>query len=259
MYLVFTVAPDGMNVARSDGQPLVSYADRKYVADVLGGKAVGWQSVVGRTSNLPALVLAVPILEDSRVVGVMAAAMTVEDMSRHIATWKKGKSGSAFLVDDKGFVLSHPKKQLVEKRENLSAHPLISEFRKKGWTTLSTAFTGEAGRPMLGHARRSNYGWILALQQEEQELFDALTVIQNFAWALLAVTVLLAAACAWFSARALATPIMKLTEAAERMSLGDLNAKIEVRSRDEIGLLAQALGRMQTSLRMAMERLRKKK
>jgi methyl-accepting chemotaxis protein len=52
---------------------------------------------------------------------------------------------------------------------------------------------------------------------------------------------------------------MKLTEAAERMSLGDLNAKIEVRSRDEIGLLAQALGRMQTSLRMAMERLRKKK
>jgi HAMP domain-containing protein len=43
------------------------------------------------------------------------------------------------------------------------------------------------------------------------------------------------------------------------MSLGDLNVKIEVQSRDEIGLLAQALGRMQTSLRMAMGRLRKKK
>jgi methyl-accepting chemotaxis protein len=259
MYLVFTVAPNGMNVARNDGQPLVSYADRQYFRDVLAGKAVGWQSVVGRTSNVPALVLAVPILEENRVVGVMAAAMTVEQISKQVATWKKGKTGFAFLVDDKGFVLSHPQRQLVEKRENLNSHPLIKEFRKKGWTTLTAAFAGESGQPMLGHARRSSFGWVLALLQEEQELFEALNVIQNFALALLAATVLLAAACAWFSARALATPIMKLTAAAERMSLGDLDAKIDVRSRDEIGLLAQALGRMQTSLWMAMERLRKKK
>jgi methyl-accepting chemotaxis protein len=189
----------------------------------------------------------------------MAAAMTVEDMSKHIAVWKKGNSGFAFLVDDKGFVLSHPKKQLVEKRENLSNHPLIAEFRKKGWTTMSTSFAGEKGQPTLGHVRRSSYGWVLALMQEEQEMFEALAIIQNFALALLVATVLLAAACAWFSARALATPIMKLTDAAERMSLGDLNVKIDVQTRDEIGLLAQALGRMQTSLRMAMERLRRKK
>jgi methyl-accepting chemotaxis protein len=163
------------------------------------------------------------------------------------------------LLDDKGFVLSHPKKQLVEKRENLSTHPLIAEFRKKGWTTMTTSFPGEKGEPTLGHARRSNYGWILAILQEEHEVFDALAIIQNFALALLVATVLLAATGAWFSARALATPIMKLTDAAERMSLGDLNVKIDVQTGDEIGLLAQALGRMQTSLRMAMERLRKKR
>ena len=259
MYLVFTVAPNGMNVARNDGQPLVSYADRQYVKDVLAGKAVGWQTVIGRTSNVPALVIAVPIKEDNRIVGVMAAAMTVEAMSKQIANWKKGGTGYAFLVDDKGFVLSHPKKQLVEKRENLNTHPLIAEFRKKGWTTMTASYTNEGGQPALGHARRTSYGWVLGLTQEEQEVQEALSIIQNFALALLAATVLLAAACAWFSARALATPIMKLTDAAERMSLGDLNVKIDVQSRDEIGLLAQAIGRMQTSLRMAMERLRRKK
>ena len=259
MYLVFTVAPNGMNVARNDGQPLVSYADRQYVRDILAGKAIGWQTVIGRTSNVPALVLAVPIKEDNRIVGVMAAAMTVEEMSKQIAVWKKGSTGFAFLMDEKGFVLSHPMKQLVEKRESLSSHPLIAEFRKKGWTTMTTSFAGEKGQPTLGHVRRSNYGWVLALVQEEREMFEALSIILNFALALLVATVLLAAACAWFSARALATPIMKLTDAAERMSLGDLNVKIDVQTRDEIGLLAQALARMQTSLRMAMERLRRKK
>lgn len=259
MYLVFTVAPNGMNVARNDGQPLVSYADRQYVKDVLAGKAVGWQTVIGRTSNVPALVVAVPIKEDNRIVGIMAAAMTVADMSKQVATWKKGLTGLAFLVDDKGFVLSHPNKQLVEKRENLNTHPLMAEFRKKGWTTLTTAFAGGNGAPMIGHARRSGYGWVLALMQEEQEVFEALGTIQTSALALLAATVFLAGFCAWFSARTLAKPIMKLTDAAERMSLGDLNVKIDVPSHDEIGLLAQALGRMQTSLRMAMERLRRKK
>ena len=76
---------------------------------------------------------------------------------------------------------------------------------------------------------------------------------------LLASTVVLVLIIAWFSARAIVTPIMKLTDAAERMSLGELNVKIDVKSKDEIGLLAQAIGRMQTSLRLAMNRLRRKR
>jgi methyl-accepting chemotaxis protein len=43
------------------------------------------------------------------------------------------------------------------------------------------------------------------------------------------------------------------------MSLGDLNVKIDIKSRDEIGMLALAIGRMQTSLRLAMSRLRRRR
>jgi methyl-accepting chemotaxis protein len=148
---------------------------------------------------------------------------------------------------------------MMQKRENLNNHPLVTEFRKKGWTALTTTFANENGQAALGHARSNSYGWLLAMHQDEQEVFEALTLIQNFALALLAITLLLAAVIAWFSARGLVTPLMKLTDAADRMSLGDMHVKIEVRSTDEIGLLAQAIGRMQISLRMAMDRLRKRK
>jgi methyl-accepting chemotaxis protein len=259
MYLVFTVGPNGMNIARSDNQPLVSYTDRQYYKDIMAGKALGWQTVIGRTSKIPALVVAVPIRDGNRVVGVLAAAMTVDDISKKTATWKMGRTGFAFLVDEQGNVVSHPKQQYAEKRENLNNTPLISAFRKRGWTSITTPFAGENGQPVIGHARSNTYGWVLALQQDENEIFEPLDIIQNFALTLLAVTVLLVIAIAWFSARALVTPIMKLTDAAERMSLGELNVKIDVTSRDEIGLLAQAIGRMQTSLRMAMNRLKKKR
>ncbi|MGM0451914.1 MAG: HAMP domain-containing protein [Thermodesulfobacteriota bacterium] len=53
--------------------------------------------------------------------------------------------------------------------------------------------------------------------------------------------------------------IQYLTEAADRISVGDLEAEIEVKSRDEIGSLADAISRMQDSLRFSIERLRRRR
>ena len=189
----------------------------------------------------------------------LAAAMTVDEISDNIATWRQGKTGFAFLVDEKGFVVSHPDKQYVTKRKNLNSHPLIANFRKKGWRTTTTQFNAPNGETAFGHVRSNNYGWALVLQQQNKEVFESFNRVQEFALILLAGTVLLVLIIAWFSARAIVTPIMKLTDAAERMSLGELNVKIDIKSKDEIGLLAQAIGRMQTSLRLAMNRLRRKR
>jgi methyl-accepting chemotaxis protein len=259
MYLVFTLGVDGMNVARNDGKSLKDYSDRQYYKDVVGGKKLSWQTLIGKTSKKPALVLAVPIKRGDQLVGVIAAAMTIDVISENIANWRQGDTGFAFLVDEKGFVVSHPNKQYVSKRKNLNSHPLIAGFRKKGWRTITSNFKANTGETAFGHVRSNNYGWALVLQQQEKEVFAAYNRTQEFALILLASTVVLVLIIAWFSARAIVTPIMKLTDAAERMSLGELNVKIDVKSKDEIGLLAQAIGRMQTSLRLAMNRLRRKR
>ncbi len=259
MYLVFTLGADGMNVARNDGKSLKDYSDRQYYKDVIAGKKLSWQTLIGKTSKKPALVLAVPVIKGDRLVGVIAAAMTVDVISENIANWRQGDTGFAFLVDEKGFVVSHPNKKYVSKRKNLNSHPLIAGFRKKGWRTITSNFTATDGETAFGHVRSNNYGWALVLQQQEAEVFSAYNRTQDFALVLLGSTVVLVLIIAWFSARAIVNPIRKLTDAAERMSLGELNVKIDVKSKDEIGLLAQAIGRMQTSLRLAMNRLRRKR
>jgi methyl-accepting chemotaxis protein len=259
MYLVYTVGTDGMNISRNDDVPLKDYSDRQYYKSIMRGKNLSWQTLIGKTSKKPSLVLAVPIKSANQIVGIMAAAMTIDDISKNIATWKTGKTGFAFLVDEKVYIIFHPNRQYVAKRKNLNSHPLIANYRKKGWTTITTRFEMPNNQSALGHVRSNNYGWILALQQEDAEVFAALNRVQKFALTLLGCTILLVSVIAWFSARAIVTPVMKLTDAAERMSLGELNVKIDIKSRDEIGLLAQAIGRMQTSLRLAMNRLRRKR
>jgi HAMP domain-containing protein len=50
-----------------------------------------------------------------------------------------------------------------------------------------------------------------------------------------------------------------LTDAADRISVGELDVIIEIRSNDEIGALAEAISRMQDSLRFSIERLRRRR
>jgi len=59
--------------------------------------------------------------------------------------------------------------------------------------------------------------------------------------------------------RTIVRPIIYLTQVADRISLGDLDTKIEIKSSDEVGMLAESFDRMQESLRAAIERLRRKR
>ncbi|NNF98639.1 MAG: HAMP domain-containing protein [Desulfobacteraceae bacterium] len=56
----------------------------------------------------------------------------------------------------------------------------------------------------------------------------------------------------------IAEPIQKLTAAADQMSMGDLGVLIDVQTKSEIGSLAEALRRTQSSLSLALERLRRR-
>lgn len=259
MYLVFTVGLDGRNTARSDDVPLKDYSDRQYYKDIAQGKSVSWQTLIGKTSKKPALVISVPIKTGNQLVGVMAAAMNIDELSKYIAKWKRGQTGFAFLLDEKGKVVAHQVQSYVQTQKNLNSHPLIAAYRKGKRPSLTTEFTNENGKPSYGYVKEIARGWTIALQQENTEVFAAIKRVQWVALILLAVTIVVVSLIAYVSARNIVTPIMKLTEVAERMSLGDLNMQINISSKDEIGLLAQAIKRMQTSLRLAMDRLRRKR
>lgn len=54
------------------------------------------------------------------------------------------------------------------------------------------------------------------------------------------------------------TAVTTLTQAAERISMGDLDAGVVLKSKDELGELAQSFERMRASLKAAMERLQRR-
>ena len=85
-------------------------------------------------------------------------------------------------------------------------------------------------------------------ERKRAEFLDRSQRIQNHSvrvtTMLLLTTLVVAGAVAWAISRSIKTPLLALTEAAERIAEGDFDHRVAVRSRDELGILARAVNAM---------------
>lgn len=256
-YLAFTINPDGMNVGRSDAKEPKNYADRVYYRQViLDGAEVGQQTLIGRTSGKPAMVLGVPILEGGQRTGVMALASNLTEITDAVIGSSVGRTGFAFLLDANGKALAHPQEELSSKLQEMQDHPAYQAVKLSGRDSVIHRYN-DAGRPVIATARKISLGWILVVQQDEAEVFGAVDEADRYALVTVGVTILVVLVLALLLAGRLTRPIVSLTAAADAMSRGVFEEAIaETGRNDEIGALARAIERMGMSIKVAVHRMR---
>jgi len=257
VYLAFTILPNGQNLGRSDGKPQTFYGDRDYFKQVLGGKSVGQQVLLGKTSHKPAFILSKPIKgEGDKLQGVIAIAMTLEDLSKTITKTRIGKTGFAILLDENNRLIAHGNGEVSSELQDLGSHPALR--RRHIFDRESFVFE-EDGRKIVAFTKKTQQGWTLIVQQDYKEAYAAADEAQRNAIMLLVATMVAVVIIAYLLAQRLSTPIRKLTAIADEISRGNLSAEIKETGRsDEIGALARAIERMGVSLQMAFDRLRKR-
>ena len=95
---------------------------------------------------------------------------------------------------------------------------------------------------------------VILKQQEVDERIKTMVVLSLSVG--LVILILIVFVNLWFSNRALVQPIRELAESARQMSLGKMDTVISIDSKDEIGELADAIGRMQKSLKVIFKKLK---
>ncbi len=258
-YLALTTDAAGKNIGRSDGKEQTDYSDRIYYRQVIrDGQDIGHQTLIGRTSGKPALVLAVPIISDGSKAGVVALASTLTEITDAVAGSGVGKSGFAFLLDADGKAVAHPKEELSNSLKDLTDHPAYRALKASGKDQVVAKYR-DGDRDAIAVARRLGLGWVLVVQQDESEVFRAVRDADRYALYLISGTTVIVLILSLFVARRLTRPIIELTEAADQLSRGVPDVEIEATGRrDEIGALARAVDRMGMSIRIATQRLRSK-
>lgn len=97
------------------------------------------------------------------------------------------------------------------------------------------------------------------VQEMEGKAAEISARTRNTVFGILGGTLILIGLVVALYGRRLTSRIRSLTDVAERISVGDMDAEIRISSKDELGDLAEAIGRMQESIRLSIERLRRRR
>jgi methyl-accepting chemotaxis protein len=254
---VITIAPDGANVGRHDERPLLQYGELTHFMQVMSGKPNGRQLLISKTTNKPTMVVSAPIKDGAgQLVGVMAITMNLDLVSKMVASTKIGETGHAMLLDGDYRVIADSRPALVKPLQDMSAHPALSI---DGITTRPLSYSGLDGKRVVAFVRKLPQGWTLLVEQDYDEAYAALQVMERNALILIVLSTVLVSLIAYLLGKQLTRPIKQLTAIANELSTGKFDVTIAQTARgDEIGSLARAIERLGISIQLAMDRLRKK-
>jgi signal transduction histidine kinase/CheY-like chemotaxis protein len=193
----------------------------------------------------------------------LAAEISVRFIDDVLARLRIGKSGRAYVVDLNGRLLAHPDLRTLLRRGDVSELPQVRQVRAalaNGATELPSV-RGESpngGAVFSSATRILGPDWLLYVEQPAAEVLR--TVRTTIGVTILVLTLGIAAACvaALLLAQRLAKPILQLRDGAQKFGSGDLSAKIDVQSGDEIQSVAAAFNGMADSLRTLYENLESK-
>lgn len=262
IHSVLVIGPDGNAISRSDDKPLQNYSDRTYVQQVLAGEPLGQQVLIGKTTGLPGLALAVPIRgDDEAVKGILVSSMATAVLSASVTNVGIGETGYAFLLDAKGRVIARQSMQDSNFLEDFSEHPAFLAFNRDGKSSLAYR-DDERDRSVIAYMKSTADGWTLVTQQDYDEAFSAIAATNRNAIVMLVATLSVVLVVAYGVSRRVSQPIERLTRIANEASLANFSAvegnMSEKDRSDEIGELARSVERLAVSLRVAMGRLQKK-
>jgi signal transduction histidine kinase len=211
-YLLHTVDLTGWNVARSDHRPVNWYGDRGYFADVVAGRPYGVEIQVGRTSHLPAFIMAVPIKgQDGKVAGMLIEAATLDHVTDAVTSAHLERTGHAFLMTNTGVLIADRGVPMLRKLRDFRSHPAFAAAQH-GDGFYHYPYRGSA---KIAELRHTDFGWTVVAQQQEAESMAAVSQANRNAWLLLGLTTAAVTVLSALVARGFARRIARNTRALE--------------------------------------------
>ena len=258
-YLVSTTDTTGMNIARNDAEAPKDYSDRSWFQDAFSGQ-VAYQTLIGRTTGRPALVVAVPVRTPERqIVGVVMFASELTDISAIVGQMNVGQNSFAYLVDSNDQLLAHPDLQegATELIDYSADQPLLAlrNAYALGSPASELAYRDPQGIDWRSYAIRLDNNWAVIIQQRQSEI-SALS--GSLLWTSVGLTLagsLILVVLLWATMRQTIRPVITLTQTVQAITAGRLDLDAPVEGDDEIGVLARSFNAMTAQVRDSISSL----
>lgn len=235
--------------------------DRQYFIDASSGKPSVSDPIISKVDGSVLVAFAVPIIYEEKITGVLVAfgdGNALSDMTDKITF---GETGSAYMINKEGTTIAHKMREFVINMDNnfenfknspeLAALIRIYEKMIAGERGFGS-YEDEGTTKYTAYAPVEGTTWSLGITAMESEVMAGVRDLRNIFVIISAVLMLIGAIAIYFVSQKIAEPLNNLVAAANKVASGDLNVVINVKSKDEVGILAKAFRIMTENINSVM-------
>lgn len=194
--------------------------------------------------------------------GVIVAQVNLTSIWDVVSQIKVGKTGQAFVVDDKARLIAHPDISQVLRKTDMSGFPQVRMARAAQSSGLPDqpldGMDLNGRRVLSAYAKVAPTGWLVFTELPNNEAYAPLYDSALRSGALVLVALALAVFAGFLLARRMVVPIRALQAGAERIGGGDLAQRISISTGDELEALGGQFNRMAERLQESYATLEQK-
>ena len=211
----------------------------------------------------PYMTIAYPIEQYAgTVIGVIQVEVNLKYIWDVVSNIKTGEAGYAYVVTRSGDLIAHRDISLVLRRQNLAHLAQVqTAFQVASGAPrpkVMLASNLEGKRVISSHAFIPSLQWMVFIERPAEEAYTPLYASMLRTSGFLLVGFSMAVLASWFVGRRVVRPIESLRRGVERIGKGDLTYRLDLKTGDEIEILADEFNEMAGHLRDAYTGLERK-
>jgi len=251
---IYVADLDGEQIARTGTEELEDVSRIWSFQVARGGDELVSDVYLEQVTSQPMQTITLPILNDTTVVGVLSTDISFQRIMFSVMEIRIGKECNVVVVADNGRAVAHT--QMEQLPDVDLSRSLAVEAVLAGQDGTMKGYTDELGRQVIGsYTPIQELGWGLLIQRPlsdiDAEIWQLRTTIL---WAMIA-AVAITLVAGWLMSRRITKPISQLASASQRVAQGDLSTPVEVKSSNEVGVLANSFNQMIASLKKSRYQL----
>jgi HD-GYP domain-containing protein (c-di-GMP phosphodiesterase class II) len=224
--------------------------ERAYTAARDGREYNGQALMVGSGKSARTVVLvSSPVMYGGRFLGMIGSAVDLQFLIRRLQE-VAGGGLTPYVVDSQGRMVAAAKPEFATGQDMKSLEIVRKGNRVQlAATNEFTIHDGKSRIAMLGtYSPVTALDWAVVVQKPRHEAYRGIYEMQRTARLLAFLAVLLSVALSIFAARRITNPLEVLTESSRAIARGDFSQRVHLRTRTEIGELAETFNAMSEEL-----------
>lgn len=243
----------GKQVIKSGNSALVDVTDRVFYQEAMKGKEeVISEVLVSKMNNHPIIVLATPIKQNDKIVGVLQGTLDLGVMQNFVKEHSK-EGYTTFILDKEGKLLAHPNDQLALERKDYKEFDFVNTGLKGNDGTVEITENGD--RKIVTYVYDEKTGWLICTEQPYSMLTAQMNKLLLTTSIIVFLTAILSVIFGLIMTGRILKPISAIVKVTEVVASGNLNVSVETKTNDEVGVLSRNFNIMLEHLRVLIENI----